>query len=387
MRFEALKVGELARRTGLTIRTLHHYDDIGLLKPSLHTETGHRLYTAGDVARLQRVISLRQLGFPLEEVRDCLDRPDFSPLKVIGLHLARLREQIEWQRKLCERLEAIAARLRTAGEVSAEEFLQTIEVMTMTEKLYTPEQMKQFEEAGKLVGPEEIQAVQEAWGALLTEVRANRDLDPASPQAQALAQRWEELTERTMRGYQPFPELKQAIADNYKQGKFEGDTRAPQAADFAFIERVKAARQASGEKRRRRQLETVSSTPSLQGEGRERPSAPPSPLRRGTGGEGAGKRSLPAGDIPPAGKFLPEDGSGEPSSGRNFLAGVIRSFPAPSASRRLNPHQEMTRGAVGCDARADFLVGATWPAWYAHLVCSEGRTAAVRPVFLGSGSC
>src|SRR5437762_13457941 len=133
MRTEALKVGELARRTGLTIRTLHHYDEIGLLKPSLHTEAGHRLYTASDVARLQQVISLRQLGFSLEEVRDCLHRPDFSPLQVIDLHLARLREQIAWQRKLCERLEAIATHLRTAGEVSADEFIQTIEGMTMME--------------------------------------------------------------------------------------------------------------------------------------------------------------------------------------------------------------------------------------------------------------
>jgi DNA-binding transcriptional MerR regulator len=245
MRFEALKVGELARRTGLTIRTLHHYDEIGLVKPSLHTESGHRLYTAGDVARLQQVLSLRQLGFSLEEARDCLDRPGFSPLEVIGLHVARLREQIELQGRLCERLEAIAALFRTAGEVSADEFLRTIEVMTMIE--YTPEQMKQFEEVGKLVGPEEIRAVEEAWTALLSEVRANRDLDPASPQAQALAQRWDELTERTIRGYQAQPELKKAIADNYKQGRFEGFDRAPQAADFAFIERVKAARQASGE--------------------------------------------------------------------------------------------------------------------------------------------
>src|SRR5947199_3774388 len=122
MRFEALKVGELARRTGLTIRTLHHYDEIGLLKPSLHTEAGHRLYTAADVARLQQVLSLRQLGFSLDQVRACLDRPDFSPLEVIRLHVARLGEQIELQRQLCARLEAVAARLRTAGEVSAEEF-------------------------------------------------------------------------------------------------------------------------------------------------------------------------------------------------------------------------------------------------------------------------
>src|SRR5215472_10069018 len=92
MRFEDLKVGELARRTGLTVRTLHHYDEIGLLRPSLRTEAGHRLHTAGDIARLQQVLSLRQLGFSLEEVRACLDLPDFSPQEVIRLHVARLRE-------------------------------------------------------------------------------------------------------------------------------------------------------------------------------------------------------------------------------------------------------------------------------------------------------
>src|SRR5215207_9287185 len=109
MSFEALKVGELARRTGLTIRTLHHYDEIGLLKPSQHTDSGHRLYAAGDVARLQQVISLRQLGFTL--------------LEVLGLHTTRLRDQIELQRRLCDRLDALAIRLRSAGDVSADEFL------------------------------------------------------------------------------------------------------------------------------------------------------------------------------------------------------------------------------------------------------------------------
>lgn len=245
MTFEALKVGELARRTGLTIRTLHHYDEIGLLKPSHHTESGHRLYTAGDVARLQQVISLRQLGFTLEEARGCLDRPGFSPLEILGLHAGRLRDQIELQRRLCDRLDALAVRLRSAGEVSADDFLRAIEEMTMIEKLYTPEQMKQFAEAGQQVGQAEIEAVQDGWGALLPEVRANLHLDPASPEAQALLRRWEELRERTMRGFQPFPGLKQAIADNYKAGKFEGFQGAPQAAEFAFMEKVKAARDAA----------------------------------------------------------------------------------------------------------------------------------------------
>jgi MerR family transcriptional regulator, thiopeptide resistance regulator len=198
MRFEALKVGELARRTGLTIRTLHHYDEIGLLKPSLHTEAGHRLYTAGDVARLQQVISLRQLGFSLEQVCDCLDLPGFSPLEVIRLHVARLREQIEMQRALCERLEALAAHFDAAGEVSAEEFLQTIEGMTMIENYYTPEQLealrKRREEAAA-AGVDLARQGQADWAELLEQYRVEMEkgTDPADPKLQALEKRRQAL--------------------------------------------------------------------------------------------------------------------------------------------------------------------------------------------------
>jgi DNA-binding transcriptional MerR regulator len=198
MRFEALKVAELARRTGLTVRTLHHYDEIGLLKPSLHTESGHRLYTAADVARLQQVLSLRQLGFSLEQVRDCLDRPDFSMLEVIRHHVARLREQIERQRGLCERLEALAEHLRTAGEVSAEAFLQTIEVMTMIENYYTPEQLealrKRREEAGAAAQDIARQGTAD-WAELLAQYRVEMEkgTDPADPRLQALEKRRQAL--------------------------------------------------------------------------------------------------------------------------------------------------------------------------------------------------
>ena len=238
MQFEALKVGELARRTGLSVRTLHHYDEIGLLKPSHHTESGHRLYTKSDIVRLQQVLSIRELGFSLIQVRDCLDEPGFSPLEVIRLHIARLRQQINLQAKLCERLEGLADHFRTVEEVSTDDFIRTIEEMTMIQK--------QFEEVAKLVGPDEVRAIETSWTALMAEVRANQHLDPASPEAQTLLTRWEELTERTMHGYQGFPELKQTIADGYKQGKFEGHAHAPQQADSAFIERLKAARQAAG---------------------------------------------------------------------------------------------------------------------------------------------
>ena len=198
MQFEALKVGELARRTGLTVRTLHHYDEIGLLKPSLHTEAGYRLYTRGDVARLQQVLSLRQLGFALEEVRDCLDRPGFAPLEVIRLHVARLREQIELHRKLCERLEALAEHFRTAGEVSADEFLYTIEVMTMIEKYYTPEQMEYFRkqhEADPEGTAERARQGQADWAKLIADLKTEMEqgTDPADPKMRAYEQRRQAL--------------------------------------------------------------------------------------------------------------------------------------------------------------------------------------------------
>lgn len=237
-----MKVGELARRTGLTVRTLHHYDEIGLLVPSLHTESGHRLYSDRDVARLQRIVSLRQLGFSLDEIRDCLDRADYSPLTVIDLHVARLKERIEHERSLCGRLELVASLLRTVGEVSTDDLLKTIEAMTTMETMYTPDQMKQFQEIAQKVGPEEINAIQDGWTALFAELRANPNLDPASAEARSIADRWDALLERTKRGYEGYPQVWNAIGDNYKAGKFEGFAGAPQSAEFAFIEKVKAAR-------------------------------------------------------------------------------------------------------------------------------------------------
>ena len=222
MPFEALKVGELSRRTGLTVRTLHHYDAIGLLRPSLHTEAGHRLYTAGDVARLQQIVSLRQLGFALEEVRDCLDRADFSPRQVLRLHVGRLRHQIELQQRLCGRLDALADRLDSAGEVSAEEFLQAVEEMTMLEKHFTPEQLELIKTRREELGEEYLRQKQEEWAELIALVRAEMDkgTDPADAKVQALAQRWRTLLHFTTGGD---PGMEQAIKRHWEE---QGDALA-----------------------------------------------------------------------------------------------------------------------------------------------------------------
>jgi DNA-binding transcriptional MerR regulator len=71
-----LKIGELAKRTGLTVRALHHYDAIGLLSPSARSDAGYRLYNEADIARLHRILALRRFGLALADIGTTLTRPD-----------------------------------------------------------------------------------------------------------------------------------------------------------------------------------------------------------------------------------------------------------------------------------------------------------------------
>lgn len=190
------KVGELAARTGLTVRTLHHYDAIGLLSPSGRTGSahgsGHRLYTAADLARLQQIQSLKQLGFGLEEVREYLSRADYDPRRVVRLHLARVRGQADELRKLADRLAALADALDKAEAVSADDFLNTVREITMVGQYYTPEQLEQIAARKEQVGQERIEEVQNEWPRLFAAVQAEMDAGtpPADPKAQGLARRW-----------------------------------------------------------------------------------------------------------------------------------------------------------------------------------------------------
>ncbi|HEX6037590.1 MerR family transcriptional regulator [Longimicrobium sp.] len=193
------KVGALAKQTGLSIRMLRYYDQIGLLTPSARTPSGHRLYGPDDLDRLQRVLSLRQLGFALEEIAECLRRPEFTLERVVELHLARVDEQIRARQRIQRRLETIAAHLRAARTVSVDEFIQTIEAITMSEKYLTPEQMREIDGHRELLDPARQQEVIAEWPRLIAQVREQMDAgaDPASEPVVALARRWKALVHET----------------------------------------------------------------------------------------------------------------------------------------------------------------------------------------------
>ncbi|NED16313.1 MerR family transcriptional regulator [Streptomyces sp. SID9124] len=102
-------VGQVAGFAGVTVRTLHHYDSIGLLSPSGRSHTGHRRYDDADLDRLQQILFYRELGFPLDEIAGLLDDPDADPQEHLRRQHALLSHRIA-------ELQRMAAAVETAME-------------------------------------------------------------------------------------------------------------------------------------------------------------------------------------------------------------------------------------------------------------------------------
>ena len=245
------RVGEVAARTGVSIRTLHHYDDVDLLRPSGHTEAGYRLYSDEDLLTLQQILTLRYLGFELQQIRELLHRPDFDLVSSLHIQRRALRDEIADLARIDAVLgELLEQRERTgswAWELVARASAavqQSLEQRgTHVSDYYSSEEMKRiFADVGTKVTPEEIHQIETHWSALIQEVRANRDLDPASPAAQALADRWDEMTQATFASYPDDPKMRATMAHNYETGAYASIPDAPTMEDFAFIERIKKAR-------------------------------------------------------------------------------------------------------------------------------------------------
>jgi MerR family transcriptional regulator, thiopeptide resistance regulator len=125
------RVGELAVSTGLSVRALHYYDQVGLLKPSHRSQRGHRRYNAADVARLYRISLLRRLGFPLHQISAVLEDPEWQLGPAINRHMRDTQTRAAVANRLCTRLGAMKAELARQDNPSPEQLFATLEEMTM----------------------------------------------------------------------------------------------------------------------------------------------------------------------------------------------------------------------------------------------------------------
>lgn len=191
---ESLRVGELAKRAGLTVRALHHYDELGLVSPRRRTAAGYRLYDEHDVARLLQVVVLRRLGLSLPEVRSTLEAHEASLADTLRAQAARLEAQIAIEHRLVGRLRTLAATVERSG-ASPNDLLETLEALSMFEKYLTEEQLATLAQRKERIGEEQIAAVEAEWPRLIAAVRAasERGVDPADPELRPLIERWQEL--------------------------------------------------------------------------------------------------------------------------------------------------------------------------------------------------
>jgi DNA-binding transcriptional MerR regulator len=188
-------VSQIARRTGITVRTLHHYEAKALLAPAQRSDAGYRLYGDAELKRLQHIVSLKALGFSLGEIHACLDADAPSFAEALIRQVGHLRETVVRQQELLQRLEHVARQAALGEAIDAETLLSSIEASTIMEKYFSPEQMQTIKRRDDELGPERIHAVEQAWPEVIAGMQAAMQLgkDPASAEVQALARRWRSL--------------------------------------------------------------------------------------------------------------------------------------------------------------------------------------------------
>ena len=193
-------VQEFAKLAGVTVRALHHYDRLGLLKPN-RTEAGYRLYYLGHLERLEQIVALKFLGIPLKQIRLMLLRgtPEVSDsLRMQRRVLEEKRRLLDSAIRAIEEAENAATPGNRPDSAILKKIIEVIEMqdnMDWSKKYYSEEAQAKIEERKKLWSPENQERWSKEWSDLFVDVEAALGEDPGGARAQALAARWRKLVE------------------------------------------------------------------------------------------------------------------------------------------------------------------------------------------------
>ena len=138
---EYLKIGKLANMAGVTVRTLHYYDEVGLLKPVHITEAGHRLYNLKSITELYRIMAMKDLGFNLDEIKDLIIMKDIDVNELIDIQLSSIQEEIAHKQLLLTKLLKLKQKLKNSNHVLIEDFQRIVPfINASSDKYFTKEQ-------------------------------------------------------------------------------------------------------------------------------------------------------------------------------------------------------------------------------------------------------
>jgi MerR family transcriptional regulator, thiopeptide resistance regulator len=192
------KVSEFAEKAGVTVRALHHYDRLGLLKPSERNRAGYRLYGERDLVRLQQIATLKFIGLPLKQIKDVLDGRDLELPATLSLQrrlLTDKRRQIELALRAIEEAERSILPNRGPDWAALKKIIEVMEMETNNEwmkKYYSDEAQAKIAQKSASFTPEMQAQVTQKWNDLIRDVEnaIRSKHDPAGAPARALAERW-----------------------------------------------------------------------------------------------------------------------------------------------------------------------------------------------------
>jgi len=180
-------VKEVSDLTGVSVRTLHHYDAIGLLKPTRVTEAGYRLYDDTALRRLQTILLFRELQFSLKDIRDILDSPSFDPAVALSQQIRLL----ELQREHLDRLIAHARQIQKTGVMEMD--FSAFDKSEMDryadeakQKWGNTDAYREFQKKTADKSPEDMKSSGDALMDIFAEFGMIREASPESAEAQAL---------------------------------------------------------------------------------------------------------------------------------------------------------------------------------------------------------
>ncbi len=216
-------IKELSKLTKVSVRTLHHYDEIGLLKPSERLPNGYRVYTEADLLKLQQIIALK-FGFTLSQIKAIMEK-QFTNIDYLHAQAALLLNEISRLQAAHRMLEVLISDIKNTGSVKWNTVMEIIEMYHMKKELrqswtgmvYTDEEVKQFTELSQKYSGKKIDDYQkehhDRWQELISRVENNLDQDPTGPFGQQLAKDLKTLLDEV---YGENKELKEAIWNAFK---------------------------------------------------------------------------------------------------------------------------------------------------------------------------
>ena len=231
-------VKQLSTLAGVTPRTLHHYDQIGLLKPESIGENGYRYYGEKSMLRLQQILFYRELDMPLDEIKKIMGRRDFDVLAALENHKLELQKRIRRLSHLIETVDKTINHLKGENSMSPKGLFegfseeQQEEYAKQAEQMYDPETVRASNRKWKSYSAEKKQAILDEGKQVYLDMIAVMPKGADSPEVQAIVERWREHMD-----YFWTPNLDQllALANMYGESpdfKANFDQMHPDLADF-----------------------------------------------------------------------------------------------------------------------------------------------------------